>query len=490
MPTPHPLHDLRERGSNTRLRRLRGAYGLDGSRSVLSVIQGPPADLSARRRGLNGIQTAFVALFCVVLAALVAIDPAHVGLAVRWGLGTGFLAIVCFRLVTAIVSLKAAPSTGHAAAGRLPHYTVVVALKDEAAVADQLVARLSELDYPADRLTGYLVVEACDTATRDALQKGPRPAWLSVLTAPPGKPTTKPRALNVALSIARPGLLTVYDAEDQPDPGQLREAAARFAAADDRLGCLQAPLRIRRSDRPMRWLERQFALEYAALFEVTLPALARMGMPLPLGGTSNHFRVEVLRRVGGWDPWNVTEDADLGFRLHRLGYRCDVLRSPTWETPPPDVNVWLPQRARWLKGFMQTWGVHTRTPLGLGLTGLASLHLTLGAAIASACMQGLFLSWICASLLVSATAWVTPRLPAPDLSLAGFGWAVASLVMLIGAARAGVRTGPSDVLTAPVYWAMLSLAQLHAMVRLISQPFHWDKTPHRPDAAPEAMRSP
>lgn len=461
---------------------------MDGSRSFLPVVEGPSGDLSARRRGLNRIQIAFFTGVGGVLAAGLMTDAGLAGLWVRWALGAGFLAIICFRLTTAIASTPQPPGAPESAS--LPHYTVVVALKDEAAIADQLVARLSALDYPPDRLTGYLVVEACDAATREALQRAARPAWMSVLTAPPGKPTTKPRALNVALSIARPGLLTVYDAEDQPAPSQLREAAARFALADSRLACLQAPLRIRRTDRPMRWLERQFALEYAALFEVTLPGLARLGMPLPLGGTSNHFRVDALRRIGGWDPWNVTEDADLGFRLHRLGYRCGVLRSPTWETPPSDVDTWLPQRTRWLKGFMQTWGVHTRAPLGLGLTGLASLHLTLGAAIASACLQGPFLAWICASLLVGGTAGVMPQLPVPDLSLAGFGWAVASLVMLVGAARARLRTGAWDVLTAPIYWAMLSVAQLHAVGRLIYQPFHWDKTPHRPDAAPEATRSP
>lgn len=463
---------------------------MDGSRFRTAAVSGPPLELSARRRGLNRFQiSALVVVGCALGVSLLT-SASLTGLGVRWLLAMGFLVVVGFRLASAILSLRPSPPAPRMMTERLPHYTVVVALKDEAAIADQLVARLAALDYPHDRLSGYLVVEACDPATRDALERAERPAWLSVLTAPPGKPTTKPRALNVALTIAPPGLLTVYDAEDQPDPGQLREAAARFADADERLACLQAPLRIRTADRPMRWLERQFALEYAALFEVTLPALARLGMPLPLGGTSNHFRVDILRRIGGWDPWNVTEDADLGFRLHRLGFRCGVLSRPTWETPPPRVGVWLPQRTRWLKGFMQTWGVHTRAPLGLGLAGLASLCLTLGAAIASACLQGLVLGWICATLLTSAAAGVTPQLPTPDLSLAGFGWAIAALCMLIGAARAGVRTGALDVLTAPAYWALLSLAQLHALWRLIIQPFHWDKTPHSPDALPEATRSP
>ena len=463
---------------------------MDGSRFGTVAVDGPPLELSARRRGLSGLQvTVCAAIGCALCAGLLISAP-MAGLAVRWLLATGFLIVVGFRLASAILSLRASPATPLMAIERLPHYTVIVALKDEAAIADQLVARLAALDYPPDRLSGYLVVEACDAATRDALERADRPPWLSVLTAPPGEPTTKPRALNVALTLARPGLLTVYDAEDQPDPGQLREAAERFAAADGRLACLQAPLRIRTADRPMRWIERQFALEYAALFEVTLPALARLGMPLPLGGTSNHFRVDMLRLIGGWDPWNVTEDADLGFRLHRLGFRCGVLRKPTWETPPPRVGVWLPQRTRWLKGFMQTCGVHTRAPLKLGLSGLASLYLTLGAAIASACLQGLVVGWIGASLLTSAVAGVMPQLPMPDLSLAGFGWATAALCMLIGAARAGVRTGALDVLTAPAYWALLSLAQLQALWRLVVEPFHWDKTPHSPDALPEATRSP
>lgn len=454
------------------------------------VVLGPEPSLSARRRGLNRIQLTIVVLALLGLILLGFREIGLPGMVARWLLASGFFVVVCSRLAAALLTLEPRLPPRAIPDRSLPHYTIVVALKDEAAVADQLVARLSALDYPADRLTGYLIVEPGDYETRRALISARRPSWLQVLVAPPGSPTTKPRALNVGLSLARPGLLTVYDAEDEPDPGQLREAAARFHRAADDLACLQAPLRIRAPGRRMGWLERQFALEYAALFEVTLPALARLRMPLPLGGTSNHFRVDVLREIGGWDPWNVTEDADLGFRLHRLGYRCGVLRLPTWESPPPSLSVWLPQRVRWLKGFMQTWGVHTRDPAGLGLRGLAGLHLTLGAAVASAALQGLFLSWIAASVLAAGLQGVAPRLPTPDLSLAGLGWSVAALGMLIGAARARVQTGPWDVLSAPAYWALLSVAQAHAIWRLISQPFYWDKTPHCPDQPVSATPSP
>ena len=236
---------------------------------------------------------------------------------------------------------------------------MLAALHDEAAVTGQLIERLARIDYPADRLQGLLLLEAHDHATIAAALGARRPPWLDILLIPAGAPQTKPRALNCGLALATGDLLAVYDAEDEPHPLQLREAAARFAAdAAGGLACLQAPLRIRQG--PAAFLDRQFAAEYASLFESTLPGMARLGLPFPLGGSSNHFRVDALRAVGGWDAWNVTEDADLGFRLWEDGWRAGVIRHPTIESAPGGLDNWLPQRARWLKGYMQTWGVHTR----------------------------------------------------------------------------------------------------------------------------------
>lgn len=325
------------------------------------------------------------------------------------------------------------------------------------------------------------MVEADDTATQDAIQSTPRPDWLTALVAPTGAPTTKPRALNVALGLARPGLLTVYDAEDEPHPEQLREAAASFSCGPSELACLQAPLRIRTLGRAGSWLERQFALEYAALFEVILPALTRLGLPLPLGGTSNHFRVEVLKSIGGWDPWNVTEDADLGLRLARGGYRIGMLSRPTRESPPPDLKAWIPQRTRWLKGFMQTTLVHLRDPVGLGWRGLAALGLTLGVSLVSACLQGWVLCWLIASLLVAGFNGTSPSLAWADMALVGLGWVAAISTNLVGALRAKTPILTADLVSAPAYWGLSTLAWHQAVWRLIRQPYYWDKTPHLPD---------
>lgn len=197
-------------------------------------------------------------------------------------------------------------------------------------------------------------------AMRHAVAALPLEPHFEIITVPAGRPQTKPRALNYALAFARGELLTIYDSEDIPEPGQLIHAASIFARRGHRLACLQAVLTFYNPDE--NWLTRQFTAEYAALFNVILPWLAAAGLPLPLGGTSNHFRTEALLAVGAWDPYNVTEDADLGYRFTRMGYDTDAFGSKTYEEANTRFWNWLRQRQRWLKGFLHTWLVLMRTP--------------------------------------------------------------------------------------------------------------------------------
>lgn len=428
-----------------------------------------------------------ISLFAALTAAAVAWP--HICSILLLLLQFGFLAVVAWRLLTVMVLLRhIAPTPSPPPPANLPRYSIVVALYDETAILPHLVDRLANLDYPAELLDGYLALEAHDQETINAARALTLPDWLHVLVVPPGVPTTKPRALNHALSVARGELLTVYDAEDEPDPLQLREAAARFGAEDGDLVCLQAPLRIRRLDKSRcasPFLDRQFAAEYAALFEITLPAMARMGLPFPLGGTSNHFRVSALRALGGWDAWNVTEDADLGFRIWRRGWRLGVLDRPTYETPPGDLIHWLPQRTRWLKGYMQTLAVHTRSATGMGWRGWSAMTLTLGAGLASAALHALSVAWLGAFLLMTLMTRHLLETPWLGLGVLVCGAAAALLTTAIGARRAGTPFRLRDMLAAPFYWSLLSLAFAHAFVRLIAEPHRWDKTPHRPDIARE-----
>lgn len=432
-------------------------------------------------RSLSVAQGAALAGALFTVATISWQRPDSLGAGLISASATAFLAIAIWRIALILLSMRQ-PMTPPPPV-EWPRYTVIAALHDEVEVVGQLIDRLSRIDYPPDRLQGMLVLEAHDHETIAAALASPRPNWLEVFIAPPGSPQTKPRALNCALAHATGQLLTVYDAEDAPDPLQLREAASRFAAdPTGRLACLQAPLRIktgRTGADASPFLDRQFAAEYAGLFETTLPGMARLGLPFPLGGTSNHFRVDVLRSVGGWDAWNVTEDADLGFRLWRKGWRLGVITRPTWETPPGGLADWLPQRTRWLKGYMQTWGVHTRRPWRLGWRGGFSLALTVGLALVSAAIHGASVAWVAATVLVAAMAGLSPATPRLAVSVLVLGAAAAWLSCVVGARRAGIPYGAKDMIVAPAYWALLSLAFLHAAWRLVWEPFAWDKTRHR-----------
>jgi glycosyltransferase XagB len=445
-------------------------------------------DLSARTRTLSPFQWT---ILCGVLATLglgLWRAPDTTALILVGFVQAGFAAGAIWRVILAITGLGRPSQPPHPPLSEAPRYAVLVALHDEAEIAKQLVAALASLDWPKERLEGYLLLEAHDLKTIAAFEATDRPDWLQILIVPPGHPMTKPRALNHGLAHCTADLVTVYDAEDRPHPGQLHEAASRFAADETgKLACLQAPLRpVRLNKSRHAFFDRQFALEYAALFDVTLPSMERLNLPFPLGGTSNHFRRDVLTSVGGWDAHNVTEDADLGFRLHARGWRLGTLTLPTLETPPDGLRAWLPQRTRWLKGFMQTWGVHTRNPWRLGIRGVLALAMTLGMAIASSVMHAPSIVLVTAALLLPFMAGTDAILSMIGLSVLGVGVTCAWLLTAFGARRAGLRYGPREMLEAPAYWALLSLAAVMAIHRLVKDPFVWDKTPHRPDGPLDA----
>lgn len=443
--------------------------------------------LMSARITLTLRQIICLSTLAVIISALAIITPPSTATVILT-LQIGFLALAAWRILLLWRSRRWRPRTLHippvSPSHEWPRYTVVAALYHEAEILPHLIERLSEIDYPADRIEGFLALEADDEATIKVALSLPRPDWLNVLIVPPGAPKTKPRALNHALSRSTGDLITIYDAEDDPDPLQLREAALRFMTEGETLACLQAPLRIRSRDKKScsPFLDRQFAAEYAALFEITLPAMTRLGLPFPLGGTSNHFRVPVLRALGGWDAWNVTEDADLGFRIWRAGYRLGVIHRPTYEPPPGPLKLWLPQRTRWLKGYLQTLAVHTRSSHGMGWRGWAALTATVGAGLASAALHAFCAAWVFTLALMSVVAGGLPHFSPWGTLVLASGIIAAWLTKYRGARLAGGVYGVRDMVASLGYWCLLSLAFAHAAIRLILEPHRWDKTPHR--AAP------
>jgi cellulose synthase/poly-beta-1,6-N-acetylglucosamine synthase-like glycosyltransferase len=361
----------------------------------------------------------------------------------------------------------------------LPRASIIIALYREAAVFNSLVTALKLIDYPADKLEIKFAIEADDPETLAASRAAHLDSRFEVIVVPAGTPRTKPRALNYALRFCTGAYITVHDAEDRPDPAQLRNAIECFAAARTNpnrrpLACIQAPLNW--FNRNENWLTRQFAMEYAAHFHALLPLYARLGWPLPLGGTSNHFCACALRRAGGWDAYNVTEDADLGFRLHRLGYRSDVIAPMTMEEAPIRAWPWICQRTRWLKGYAQTVAVHSRPNTGDDeVSPLIPIFFTIGTALLSALSHLPFMLTSVWGLTTGAfDGWMLVTVPAVLSS----GYITAALASAAGMRRAGFRARIGDLLTMPLYWPMQTLAALRALWQLINDPYYWDKTEH------------
>jgi cellulose synthase/poly-beta-1,6-N-acetylglucosamine synthase-like glycosyltransferase len=366
----------------------------------------------------------------------------------------------------------------------LPVCTIIVALYREAKAVQGLLASLDALDWPPEKLDIKFVLERDDYETRAALQAIPLHRPYDVLVAPDIGRRTKPKALNVALPFARGAFVTVFDAEDRPEPDQLRRAYETFLADDDRLACVQARLTI--DNTRDGWLTAMFTAEYAGLFDVLLPALARNNLPLPLGGSSNHFRTAALRAAGGWDPHNLTEDADLGMRLARLGYRSTVIVSSTYEEAPSRLSPWLRQRRRWFQGWMQTWLVHMRAPARalreLGPSGFVTLQLVVGGTVLAALIHPLFLAAFALDAvsggLLDEQGLAGMLMGALSGTTFASGYLTSVILGAIGLARRRLMSSAWVLLLVPVHWLLLSLAAWQAAIKLVRDPYRWDKTEH------------
>jgi cellulose synthase/poly-beta-1,6-N-acetylglucosamine synthase-like glycosyltransferase len=335
------------------------------------------------------------------------------------------------------------------------------------------------LDYPPEKLDVRFVVESRSPATITAVQHELYDARFELLVVPDALPRTKPKALNYAMPLVSGTYVVVYDAEDIPDPGQLRLAASTFAEHPE-IDCLQAELVIDNAQESL--LAALFAGEYAGQFGLMLPLLARLDLPMPLGGTSNHFRVRTLRQLGGWDSFNVTEDADLGVRLARQGLRTATINSRTGEEAPLTLAPWLKQRTRWMKGWMQTLIVHNSDWRGLlsdlGWRGFLSFQIYVGSMVLSAPLHTMFVVSLVLGMLSAREAAPLDSLDAIAGLIFIVGYAGPALLVFMGLRRLGRHDLLVQQLALPLYWLLHSVAAVLALVELVVNPHFWAKTTH------------
>lgn len=396
---------------------------------------------------------------------------------------------LALRLVTVGLTMVADPtiriSPADCAAlsdGQLPVYSILVPLYREPEVVPELLKALCDLDYPKDKLDVQLLLEPDDGATRAALDSAGLPSWIRVTLSPGGQPRTKPRACNFGLRLCRGELIVIFDAEDRPEPDQLRKAVAAYRRMPDKVVCLQARLAHYNSMQGMfaMWT----AMEYLLWYWLTLPGLQLLGAPIPLGGTSNHFRAGPLRELGGWDPFNVTEDCDLGMRIARRGWETRMIASTTWEEAVTSAGGWIRQRSRWVKGYWQTWLVHSRSGAlrDLGLWRWTLMMFLVGGNTVMMLVNPLLWAVIAAWLLIG---WPLLDMASP----ASVGALALTLVMLamnavfVVIAMLGCVVGRRGdlvpaALASPLEWVLLSVAAWKGWLQFFGRPFFWEKTHH------------
>ena len=366
---------------------------------------------------------------------------------------------------------------------KLPRVSLMIGLLHEDLVVPNLLKHLANLDYPKELLDILLLLEEGDEVTKKHLASvNPPPRDFDVIEVPKGVLRTKPRALNYGLSFARGEIIGILDAEDRPDPDQIREVVRTLGNAPPEVACVQGVLDFYNDRR--NWLSRCFAIEYAIWFRVLLKGMQRLRLPIPLGGTTVYFRRRALEQVGGWDAYNVTEDADLGMRLARFGYRTEVMSSVTLEEANAAALPWVRQRSRWIKGYLVTWMTHMRQPLSLlrdlGLGGFLAFHvLFLGGVTAYLSIPILWALWIgVLGFDLKAHLGGLPEI----WELAFWSMIFGQLVMLLVAATALLKKDKRRLIpwiaTLPIYWPLGALAGLKAVYELVLAPYYWDKTKH------------
>ncbi|WP_323008162.1 glycosyltransferase [Pseudorhodobacter sp.] len=434
-------------------------------------------DWGSERRNIK------VALCCTIFGLGLWVSPGGMALAFTFWATLTLAFSTALRVGAALMALQQPkPQLPPENTPCLPVVSIMVALFKEPEIAHRLIRRLDLLEYPRDLLDILLLVEEQDTETRDALKAVEIPPWMRVVAVPDGPLKTKPRALNFGLDLCRGSIIGIYDAEDAPEPSQIQKVVARFDQRQDDVACLQGVLDFYNPE--TNWLSRCFTMEYAAWFRIILPGLQKLGLAIPLGGTTLFFRRAALVELGGWDSHNVTEDADLGMRLARHGYRAELLDTVTEEEANCRALPWIRQRSRWLKGYMMTWSVHMRDPVllwrQLGAWKFFGFQVLFLCTLSQFMLAPLLWSFWLVPLGVPhpVAAALPPIIMFGLIGLYMFTEAVNVTLNIMALRKTRHRISPLWVLSLHFYFPLGALASYKAAWELVAKPFYWDKTSH------------
>lgn len=435
-------------------------------------------------------QLVFIFSLLAFIAVGMVLNFKNTSIAINVVISMFFLVAIIFKLFLALVGSRfelhqavSKEEVRNVVNDDLPPYTILLPVYKEDKLIKKLIWNLQSLDYPREQLDIKLLIEEDDDKTLKAVQNLDFPGVFEVIVVPFHMPKTKPKACNYGLHFSRGTFLTIYDAEDIPDTDQLKKVVALFTKLPEHYICIQSALNY--FNRNENFLTRMFTLEYSYWFDYMLPGLDTLDIPIPLGGTSNHFKMDALIELGAWDPFNVTEDADLGVRAYAKGYKVAIINSTTYEEANNEPFNWIRQRSRWIKGYMQTYLVHMRNPAALvrkiGWKGFLGFNFFIGATSATFLVYPLLLSiFIC--YLVFDFSTIRSLFPDWVLFMAIFNLMVGNILMIYVNMMAVFKRRYFELIlfaiANPIYWLMHSAAAYMGLYQLITNPFYWEKTNH------------
>lgn len=361
-----------------------------------------------------------------------------------------------------------------------PVYTILLPIYKEKEIFSQLYQAIENIDYPKEKLDVILLIEEDDMEIKDYLKNYNLPEWWRVIEIPDFQPKTKGKALNIGLPYAKGKYLVIYDAEDIPERNQLKKAVLGFNKVSENVICLQSKLNYYNPYQNL--LTKWFTAEYSSWFDLYLPGIDAIQAPIPLGGTSNHFKTEFLKKLKGWDPFNVTEDCDLGIRIFKNGYRTKVLDTTTWEEANSLLSNWIKQRSRWVKGYIQTYFVHMRKPIFLikkiGFLNFIHFNLIVGGNFFVLCFNPV--AWFFFFLWLSSPdknyfpnpffLIVTPILLAGNI--------IFVIINVLGVLKRKWYKLIFPAIFSPLYWILMSIGAWKGLFQFFRKPYYWEKTKH------------
>ena len=456
--------------------------------AVFGLLQRDPS--SSALVTFSTPQLVVIFSFLALVATGLVLDFKNASITINVVVSTFFLVSILFKLFLALVGSQfelhqavTKEEVKRVIDTELPVFTILLPVYKEDKLIKKLIWNLQSLDYPREKLDIKLLIEEDDSKTLNAVRNLDFPAIFEVVVVPFRMPKTKPKACNYGLFFSRGKYLTIYDAEDVPDTDQLKKVVAMFNKLPDKFICLQCALNY--FNRNENFLTRMFTLEYSYWFDYMLPGLDTLDIPIPLGGTSNHFKLDKLLELGGWDPFNVTEDADLGCRAYAKGYKIAVLNSTTYEEANNEPFNWIRQRSRWIKGYMQSYLVHMRNPVALwrklGWKGFIGFSFFVGATPLTFLVYP-FLLLIFFAYLIFDLSSIRTFFPDWVLFMAIFNLMVGNILMIYVNMMAVFKRRFYELIlfaaANPIYWLMHSISAYMGLYQLVVKPFYWEKTNH------------